>query len=104
MPDGDAVCGAKLPLEIGAESARSGIDERWRFARHPDAGETAAVEADTAEDRNGAAAHSAASTARGDRDTSLVTTAEHSGNLGRVRRPSDDAGPGRHCTRQRPAK
>jgi hypothetical protein len=91
--------GAKLVLEIVPESAGSDIDERSCTVNLLHAAETAAIETDTTEDRDGAAADTAAPTSGGDGDAGFVAASEHAGDLGGVGWSSDDAGPGGHGTR-----
>ena len=96
--------GAKLLLEIVAECAGADIDKRCRSVSLLHAFETAAIETDAAEDRDGAAADTAAPTSRSDGDAGIVAAPEHAGDLGGVGWSSDDARPRGHGTRQRPSQ
>ena len=95
---------AKLPLEIVPESSCPDVDERGRAVRLLDALKAAAVEADTSEDRDGAAADPASPPGGGDRDAGFVAAPEHGGDFGGRGRPSYDPGSGGHGTGERPSE
>jgi hypothetical protein len=95
--------GAKLLLEIVPECAGADIDKRCRSVSLLHAFETAAIETDAAEDRDGAAADAASPTSGGDGDAGFIAAPEHGSDFGSAGRPSDDTGPGGHGSRERPS-
>ena len=95
---------AKLLLEIVPEATGPDIHERCRSVGLLHALKTAAIETDTAEDRDGTAADAASPTDGGDGDAGFVAATEHGGDFGSAGRPRDHSGPGGHGTRERPSE
>jgi hypothetical protein len=91
----------KLMLEIVPEGSGPNIDERCRGVNLLHTFKTAAIEADTAEDGDGAATDAASPAGRGDGDAGFVAAPEHGGDFGGAGGPDDDAGPCRHGVRER---
>ena len=85
VADRDPMSGGKLALEVVPEGAGPDIDERSRSVNLLHAFETAAIEADTAEDRDGAAADAASPAGRGDGNAGFVAAPQHSRRLRRCR-------------------